>query len=64
MAKRQTGLARWNFLYELWTGLYMLDAWEKSLFSEWRRWRTHHRLARLRLTAALLVPPRSFFQTR
>lgn len=29
------GLRRWNQLYELWTGLYMLDPWEKALFSEY-----------------------------
>lgn len=27
-------LMRCNELYELWTGLYMLDPWEKLLFSE------------------------------
>ena len=26
-------LAHVVYLYELWTGLYMLDAWEKAFFS-------------------------------
>lgn len=30
---KQTGLARANFLYEIWTGLYMLDPWEKAAFN-------------------------------
>lgn len=24
---------RWYYLYEVWTGLYMLDSWEKLLFN-------------------------------
>lgn len=27
-------IKRCNELYELWTGLYMLDAWEKGLWSK------------------------------
>lgn len=45
-------LRGWRYLYELWTGLYMLEFWEKCLFdgivtavllllayAAWRAWR-------------------------
>jgi hypothetical protein len=37
MAARKPGFRAWAahkwYLYELWTGLYMLDPWEKAFFS-------------------------------
>ncbi len=32
--KRGRGLAHWLFMWELWTGVYMLDTSEAVVFSE------------------------------
>ncbi len=30
---KMSSLQKWNYLYELWTGIYMLDKVEKAVFS-------------------------------
>lgn len=35
-APKRGQLSHWLYLYNLWTGLYMLDLWEQRVFSACR----------------------------